>query len=992
MSTKQQEIKKAIKQEYIRCAKDPVYFMKKYCYIQHPNKGRILFSLFPFQEKVLQIFKREKSTITLKSRQLGISTLVAAYALWLMIFHKDKNILALATTQATARNLVRKVQFMYESLPKWLKLPSTENNKLSLVLKNGSRIRAASSNSDASRSEAVSLLIIDEAAFIDNIEETYTSAQQTLATGGQCIAISCVTRDTYINTSKGIQQVEDFIKSPNSPGPVKTPTYSIQGLGQLRSSNIFFNNGKVATKQIKTRYGMLEGSLNHKIYTSTSKGFDWVKLEKVQKGDFIAVGGGYRLWGNNDNIQFTQRLDRSCKPLEFNTDVIHPDLSYLFGLYIAEGSSNAKNSIDIVCGDSEDIDHQLNKLNLYYSKQNGFLGKRLCYINLVNLFKHIGFTLDRTAERKKIPKKLLQVSEKNIIGLLQGLFDGDGTVTSEGTVGYTSVSKELVLQIRAILLNLGIYTNLYIRTAEDANKYVAKKVKEGAEWASNWNEHKHDAYTLEMYGEDSKKFADLVGFRVSRKQEKLNTYVKNKLQKTRTNTKYVIPNSRKFVQYLQKRSGLSQGKFARITGLSLTNILNRTTVRFTDNISVKNLKIIYEKWKHLLNEEEIKKWEAILDPHLRWVPIQEITDSENYTYDFSLPEVEGDPWCHSVLYNGILGHQTPNGVGNWFHQTYSRAQTKENSFTPLKLDWKVHPERDQKWRDQQDADLGPKMAAQECDADFMSSGETVFESEDLTYYEEIHVEEPVERRGAEGGLWIWKQVDYTRDYMISADVARGDSSDYSAFHIIDIEECEQVAEYKGKLSPKEFGNLLVGIATEYNDALLVVENANVGWATIEQILERDYNNLFYSNKSQNESVESYLRKYERGDLVPGFTTSSRTRPLFIPKLGEYLRERSTTIKSKRLLDEMRVFIWKNGKAQAHSGYNDDLVISYAIGLYIRDTALKMRQQGLDLTRQQLKSFTNLNTRTPSIKTSSDKTRNPYEIEVNGRKEDISWLL
>lgn len=189
MST-QQEIKKVIQQEYIRCAKDPVYFMKKYCYIQHPVRGRILFKLFLFQEKVLNLLKDNRYTILNKSRQLGISTLVAAFSLWLMLFHKDKNVLALATTQITARNLVRKVQFMYENLPKWLKLPEIENNKLSLVLKNGSRIRAASSNSDASRSEAVSLLLIDEAAFIDNIEETFTAAQQTLASGGQCIAIS----------------------------------------------------------------------------------------------------------------------------------------------------------------------------------------------------------------------------------------------------------------------------------------------------------------------------------------------------------------------------------------------------------------------------------------------------------------------------------------------------------------------------------------------------------------------------------------------------------------------------------------------------------------------------------------------------------------------------------------------------------------------------------------------------------------------------------
>ena len=75
-------------------------------------------------------------------------------------------------------------------LPKWLRLPALEKNKLSLRLRNGSKITAKSSNADAARSEAVSLLLIDEAAFIDNIDETFTAAQQTLATGGQCLALS----------------------------------------------------------------------------------------------------------------------------------------------------------------------------------------------------------------------------------------------------------------------------------------------------------------------------------------------------------------------------------------------------------------------------------------------------------------------------------------------------------------------------------------------------------------------------------------------------------------------------------------------------------------------------------------------------------------------------------------------------------------------------------------------------------------------------------
>jgi phage terminase large subunit-like protein len=158
------DLKKVIRQEYLKCAKDPVHFMRKYCYIQHPQRGRIPFNLYPFQEKVLKLFRDNDYSAVLKSRQLGISTLAAGYSLWLMTFHKDRNVLALATTQATARNLVTKVQFMWENLPSWLKVDSAENNKLSLRLTNGSKIQAKSSNADAARSEAVSLLIVDEAA------------------------------------------------------------------------------------------------------------------------------------------------------------------------------------------------------------------------------------------------------------------------------------------------------------------------------------------------------------------------------------------------------------------------------------------------------------------------------------------------------------------------------------------------------------------------------------------------------------------------------------------------------------------------------------------------------------------------------------------------------------------------------------------------------------------------------------------------------------
>ena len=183
-------LKDVIKLEFSKCAKDPVHFMKKYCYIQHPQKGKIKFNLFPFQETSLREFRDHDYNVILKSRQLGISTLSAGYSLWTMLFQQDKNILVIATKQEVAKNLVTKVRVMHDSLPGWLKGNCVEDNKLSLRFSNGSQIKAVSSSGDAGRSEALSLLIIDEAAFVDQIDEIWASAQQTLATGGGAIVLS----------------------------------------------------------------------------------------------------------------------------------------------------------------------------------------------------------------------------------------------------------------------------------------------------------------------------------------------------------------------------------------------------------------------------------------------------------------------------------------------------------------------------------------------------------------------------------------------------------------------------------------------------------------------------------------------------------------------------------------------------------------------------------------------------------------------------------
>jgi hypothetical protein len=344
-------------------------------------------------------------------------------------------------------------------------------------------------------------------------------------------------------------------------------------------------------------------------------------------------------------------------------------------------------------------------------------------------------------------------------------------------------------------------------------------------------------------------------------------------------------------------------------------------------------------------------------------------------------------------------NSTPNGVGNFYHKQWVNAKTGTSAFNPIFLHWTVHPERDQAWRDQQDIILGPALAAQECDGDFLSSGQSVVDGNTIDWYQKTYVCEPREKRGAEGALWIWDDPDPNKTYMICADVARGDGKDYSAFHIMDIENIEQVAEYRGKLDTKSYGNLLVSLATEYNDALLVVENATIGWAVIQQIIDRGYPNLYYTYKEDGYTDPSvHIPKgydlKDKSQMVPGFSMTSKTRPLVVSKYEMYFRERAPVIKSNRLAEEMFVFVWNGGRAEAQTGYNDDLVMSFAMGLWIRDTALKLRQEGMMRTRLALDYMR----KTTSV-ISTTNMRNPlsdsgWTMDVGDKKpnEDLTWLL
>ena len=126
-------------------------------------------------------------------------------------------------------------------------------------------------------------------------------------------------------------------------------------------------------------------------------------------------------------------------------------------------------------------------------------------------------------------------------------------------------------------------------------------------------------------------------------------------------------------------------------------------------------------------------------------------------------------------------------------------------------------------------------------------------------------------------------------------------------------------------------------------------------------------------------------------MVPGFTMSLKTRPLVIGKLDAYLREKSITLQGKRTMEEMRTFIWKNGRAEAQTGYNDDLIMALATACYVRDTALKFAQQGLSLTNAALGNWSKSNSPIYINKPNKKQTGWTQDMGQHGQ-QDLTWLI
>ena len=186
--------------EFIKCQKNPAYFIENYVNIVSIDEGLIPFKLYDFQKEMVGTFHSNRFTICKLPRQSGKSTTIISYLIHYVIFNEAVNVAILANKAATARDLLGRFQLAYEHLPEWMQQGVMNWNKGSLELENGSKIIAASTSASAVRGGSYNIIFLDEFAFIpSNIAEQFFSSVYPTITAGQTSKVIIVSTPHGMN-------------------------------------------------------------------------------------------------------------------------------------------------------------------------------------------------------------------------------------------------------------------------------------------------------------------------------------------------------------------------------------------------------------------------------------------------------------------------------------------------------------------------------------------------------------------------------------------------------------------------------------------------------------------------------------------------------------------------------------------------------------------------------------------------------------------------
>lgn len=370
---------------------------------------------------------------------------------------------------------------------------------------------------------------------------------------------------------------------------------------------------------------------------------------------------------------------------------------------------------------------------------------------------------------------------------------------------------------------------------------------------------------------------------------------------------------------------------------------------------------------------------------------------------------------------------TPNGYDELYHKTYEQAKSGDNDYHVVEMKWYQDPryttnqdskQRDLVWINEEDENdiikevkyinfgdseetvegvyghyedmikrgykpssswyvsmcrgmnNNKRMIAQELDVSFIGSGGNVIDNKDIQRQEKLFVTEPNWIENDEfGEIWLWEKPIAGHQYILSADVARGDGEDYSTIIVLDFTTMTQVMEFRAKLQSDLLGYVVDKWARIY-EALVVVDiTGGIGVGTVNKCMEIGTPNLYYgetTNKPLDKKTNKIKFESDEGKY-PGFNCSAGLRTPVVARFEMMIRTMGVKVRSRRLISEMNTFVFKNGRADHQDGFHDDLIMAMAYALWVAEYSFKKLAVAKEKTKAMLSawSINNAGDKSPS---------------------------
>ena len=335
---------------------------------------------------------------------------------------------------------------------------------------------------------------------------------------------------------------------------------------------------------------------------------------------------------------------------------------------------------------------------------------------------------------------------------------------------------------------------------------------------------------------------------------------------------------------------------------------------------------------------------------------------------------------------------TPNGMDSLYYKTYEQSKAKKNNFNIVEMKWyeDLRYNKDLRWiKDETETpeiefsfnsyrmmiaqgykptsswyeemcrgmNNDARMIAQELDVSFIGSGGNVISEADIQAQELINVQEPIYYAGGEKEIWIWKKPEEGHQYVLGADVSRGDGEDSSTIVILDVTTMEEVMEYRGKIQPDLLAQLIEEYGEMYKAYSVIDITGGMGVSTVLKLLEFDFKRLHYDTPNGKilSTKQRQMDAFKKNDKIPGLQVSG-IRLALISNFEEKIRNNIVKVRSTRLINEMKTFVYKNGRPDHMDGYHDDLIFALGMCLWVIEHSFKSLERLEKQTKAMLSSW------------------------------------